>query len=126
MLEYADERGSSLSLVKGQKPGEVSQINNARVVPRTHKLFNVSSIASTAFVKASNVLQTPFCLNERHTDGKAEKKLRMPTNPIDFKHNFKPLTKFTQFCKGRNIPFNENEQRFYTMKQQKYQKSNYH
>ena len=49
----------------------------------------------------------------------------MPTNPIDFKHNFKPLIKFTVFCKSRNIPFNENEQRFFVLKQQEHQKISY-
>ena len=52
-------------------------------------------------------------------------KLRMPHNPIGLKHNLKPLITFTQFCKNRNIPFNENEERFYLINQQKHQKNNY-
>lgn len=62
------------------------------------------------------MLQKPFSMNERNPDRKAESKLRMPHNPIGLTHNCKPLITFTQFCKNRNIPFNENEERYYLMK----------
>ena len=44
----------------------------------------------------------------------------MPHNPIGLKHALKPLSTLTQFCKNRNIPFNENEERYYLVKQQEH------
>lgn len=66
-----------------------------------------------AFMKASNVLLEPFSVVKRGQDLKAEKQLRMPPNPLGVQLRHKKLITLTDFCKERNIPFNENEQRFY-------------
>lgn len=66
------------------------------------------------FIKASNVLLEPFSPLKRGKDPKAEKALRMPPNHVGVRHRTgPPLLSLTEFCKKRNIPFNENEQRYY-------------
>ena len=53
---YDTHRSSTLSLIKGQSP-------KSKQIPHTHRLFNVSSQASVAYLKASNVLQMPFSMS---------------------------------------------------------------
>ena len=79
----------------------------------TSKYFNMTKQGEMSFIKASNVLLEPFSEIKRGQDAKAEKKLRMPTNPLGVTLTNKQVQTLTTFCKRRNIPFNENEQRFY-------------
>ena len=79
---------------------------------KTGKYFNLTKQSQLAFVKASNVLLEPFSPVKRGQDQLAEKLIRMPHNPLGVQLNKKISTLF-EFCRQRNIPFNENEQRYY-------------
>ena len=86
------------------------------------KLFNVTNQNSQAFIKASNILLEPFSLTNRKYDHKALKKLRMPTNPIGINPQEKTVPSFVEFCQERNIPFNENELRYFKQNQNNHAK----
>lgn len=79
----------------------------------TGKYFNMSKQSQIAFLKASNVLLEPFCAIKRGQDQKAEKLIRMPPNPLGVQVRNKKIISLYDFCRQRNIPFNENEQRYY-------------
>ena len=80
---------------------------------KNQKYFNVTNQGSSAFIKASNVLMEPFSMSNRNTDMKSGKKVRMPMNPIGVKPLEKPLPTFVEFCIERNIPINQNEDRYF-------------
>ena len=82
---------------------------------KTLKYLNTTKQGEQAFVKASNVLLEPFSPIKRGVDVKAEKQLRMPANPVGNKSLLSGTTLISlpEFCKQRNIPWNQNEQRYY-------------
>ena len=80
---------------------------------KTGKFFNMSKQSELDFVKASNVLLEPFSPIKKGQDLKAEKQLRMPPNPLGVQLRNKSIISLYDFCKERNIPFNENEKRYY-------------
>ena len=49
----------------------------------------------------------------------------MPPNPLGVKPYHKSLVTLTNFCKQRNIPFNENEQRYYMRARQDISKTTF-
>ena len=57
------------------------------------------------------MLLEPFSPVKRGGDVKAEKQLRMPPNPVLGKSLLADATmiSLTDFCKNRNIPWNQNE-----------------
>ena len=86
------------------------------------KVLSSKNQSLKAFVKASNILLEPFSTLERGEDHKAANQLKIPPNSkpqVETIVKKKELVSLVAFCKRRNIPFNENEQRFYRKEKSK-------
>ena len=95
-----------------------------RFTKKNNKILNCTKQSLDTFIKASNILLEPFCEIKRGQDQKAQKQLKIPANSLPQGETFikkKTLISLTEFCKRRNIPFNENEKRYYQMEKSKIQ-----
>jgi len=102
--------------INGLEGHPYENINTSAYISCSH----ISQQMNSSTIKESNYLLEPFALHQRNTDEVAEKNLRLPHNPIGIKVDEKKLPSFHHFCRQRNIPFNENEKRYYMMAKQKY------
>ena len=99
-----------------------------KLTKKNKKIFNCRHQSLNTFIKASNLLLEPFSELDRGKDTKAEKQLKIPPNSLPQTERIvakKELTSLTDFCKKRNIPFNENEKRFYLKEKSKLQYQKY-